>query len=153
MIRRPPRSTRTDTRFPDTTLFRSDDDQPAAAEPPRPRRGSERRPDREHRHRDEDRQGAGEHDPAELGDDGRRRTVRVERRLPALAGAERQQEQHDAAPAAEGERYGRRPHDLTARCRGKPRCPAPPVRRYTCSEWRYREIGRAAGWESVCQYL
>src|SRR3546814_15312368 len=31
MIRRPPRSTRTDTLFPYTTLFRSDHDHPAAA--------------------------------------------------------------------------------------------------------------------------
>src|SRR3546814_13418916 len=31
MIRRPPRSTRTDTLFPDTTLFRSDESRQAAA--------------------------------------------------------------------------------------------------------------------------
>src|SRR3546814_9519978 len=34
MIRRPPRSTRTDTLFPYTTLFRSDADPVAGAEPP-----------------------------------------------------------------------------------------------------------------------
>src|SRR3546814_7217503 len=34
MIRRPPRSTRTDTLFPYTTLFRSDGDAPAAPQPP-----------------------------------------------------------------------------------------------------------------------
>src|SRR3546814_5403763 len=40
MIRRPPRSTRTDTLFPDTTLFRSDRDRSrsAPAESPRRRR-------------------------------------------------------------------------------------------------------------------
>src|SRR3546814_11886273 len=32
MIRRPPRSTRTDTLFPYTTLFRSDDDRPRVAD-------------------------------------------------------------------------------------------------------------------------
>src|SRR3546814_16085292 len=32
MLRRPPRSTRTDTLFPYTTLFRSDEDQPLAGE-------------------------------------------------------------------------------------------------------------------------
>src|SRR3546814_4731554 len=38
MIRRPPRSTRTDTLFPYTTLFRSDIvDQPPVDDPPRPR--------------------------------------------------------------------------------------------------------------------
>src|SRR3546814_19186608 len=34
MIRRPPRSTRTDTLFPYTTLFRSGDEQPGESEPP-----------------------------------------------------------------------------------------------------------------------
>src|SRR3546814_2536593 len=37
MIRRPPRSTRTDTRFPYTTLFRSRSSQRPLAGPPRPR--------------------------------------------------------------------------------------------------------------------
>src|SRR3546814_2551448 len=37
MIRRPPRSTRTDTLFPYTTLFRSPDDRAAAGEAPRAR--------------------------------------------------------------------------------------------------------------------
>src|SRR3546814_5815899 len=40
MIRRPPRSTRTDTLFPYTTLFRS----PAASPPTGRRQGSRRRP-------------------------------------------------------------------------------------------------------------
>src|SRR3546814_2712036 len=35
MIRRPPRSTRTDTLFPDTTLFRSDQGALRPVEPPR----------------------------------------------------------------------------------------------------------------------
>src|SRR3546814_2036249 len=43
MIRRPPRSTRTDTLFPDTTLFRSRQDDAAAHD--RRLRTAERRPD------------------------------------------------------------------------------------------------------------
>src|SRR3546814_19640919 len=50
MIRRPPRSTRTDTLFPYTTLFRSDDQLPRVAEAED--RSSER-PDRHDCHRRE----------------------------------------------------------------------------------------------------
>src|SRR3546814_8683828 len=53
MIRRPPRSTRTDTLFPYTTLFRSSSRRPASVGPlsghrPQPARGAvrRRRPDR-----------------------------------------------------------------------------------------------------------
>src|SRR3546814_4943893 len=42
MIRRPPRSTRTDTLFPYTTLFRSE----AAVRPARQHQGERRRPER-----------------------------------------------------------------------------------------------------------
>src|SRR3546814_16430264 len=67
MRRRPPRSTRTDTRFPYTTLFRSAGaggcrrDHAAAADPRRLRRAEDRTPEPQgvHRRRPRPRRGAG----------------------------------------------------------------------------------------------
>src|SRR3546814_17007730 len=81
MIRRPPRSTRTDTLFPYTTLFRSQDPRPRA---PPPGLG-ERPDDRDQRYRHPDRAprrlcpappplARGRSDHADAADDARRRT-------------------------------------------------------------------------------
>src|SRR3546814_5486186 len=78
MIRRPPRSTRTDTLFPYTTLFRSPDGSVRARQDPahrlQPARDRRSRPDARHglhpRHREYLHQTAGDSaDPAVLGDD------------------------------------------------------------------------------------
>src|SRR3546814_5482203 len=56
MIRRPPKSTRTDTLFPYTTLFRSRASWPAPPSRQRELRQRERKQDREQHHRDRGRE-------------------------------------------------------------------------------------------------